>query len=144
VLVGRVRNLPLVEWRPGVRTRLHAAGSTGAESLCVFEQLCEPGAGAPPHRHDGVEEVIVVLEGQARIHVSGEETELGAGESVVLPAGSRHGFRNIGSDVLRILAVFAAATPPVEYEDEPGVLEIGGRGLKRRDAHRAEREGGAR
>jgi quercetin dioxygenase-like cupin family protein len=109
-----------------------------------MEQLCAPGAGAPPHRHDGVEEVIVVLEGLARIHVGGEETELGAGESVVLPAGSRHGFTNVGTDGLRILAVFAAATPPVEYEDEPGMLEIGGHGLKRRDAHRAEREEGAR
>lgn len=104
-----------------------------------MEQLCDPGAGAPPHRHEGVEEVIVVLEGRARIHVSGEETQLGAGESVVLPAGSRHGFTNVGTDSLRILAVFAAATPPVEYEDDPGVLEIGGHGLKRRDAHRAER-----
>ena len=140
MLVGRVRNLPLVEWRPGVLTRLHAAGSTGAESLCVVEQLCDPGAGAPPHRHDGVEEVILVLEGRARIHVSGEETELGAGDSVVFPASSRHGFTNVGTGSLRILAVFAAATPPTEYEDEPSVmLEIGGHGPKRRDAHRAER-----
>jgi quercetin dioxygenase-like cupin family protein len=104
-----------------------------------MEQLCDPGAGAPPHRHDGVEEVIVVLEGRARIHVGSEETQLGAGESVILPAGSRHGFTNVGTDSLRILAVFAAARPPVEYEDEPGVLEIGGHGLNRRDAHRAER-----
>lgn len=105
-----------------------------------MEQLCDPGAGAPPHRHDGVEEVILVLEGRARIHVSGEETELNAGDSVVFPASSRHGFTNVGTDNLRILAVFAAATPRTEYEDEPGVvLEIGGHGLNRRDAHRAER-----
>jgi quercetin dioxygenase-like cupin family protein len=142
VLVGRVRNLPLVEWRPGVLTRLHTAGAAGAESLCVMEQLCDPGAGAPPHRHDGVEEVILVLEGRARVHVSGEETELGAGDSVVCPAGSRHGFTNVGTDSLRILAVFASPIPTTEYEDEPGVvLEIGGHGPKRRDAHRAERPG---
>jgi quercetin dioxygenase-like cupin family protein len=104
-----------------------------------MEQLCDPGAGAPPHRHEGVEEVIFVLEGRARIHVSGEETELAAGESVVFPASSRHGFKNVGTGNLRILAVFAAATPPVEYEDEPGLLEIGGHGPKRRDAHRVER-----
>ena len=105
-----------------------------------MEQLCAPGTGAPPHRHDGVEEVITVLEGLARFHVGDEEAALAAGESVVLPAGSRHGFTNIGTDNLRILAVFAAATPPVEYENEPGVvLEVGGHGPKRRDAHRAER-----
>lgn len=104
-----------------------------------MEQLCDPGAGAPPHRHEGVEEVILVLEGRARIHVGGEETELGAGESVVFPASSRHGFTNVGAGKLRILAVFAVATPPVEYEDEPGTLEIGGQGSRRRDAHRVER-----
>lgn len=139
MLVGRIENLPLVDWRPGVRTRLHVAGSTGAEALCVMEQLCRPGTGAPPHRHDGVEEVIVVLEGEMRVHVAGEEAQLSSGESVVLPAGSRHGFTNVGTDSLRILAVFAAATPPVEYDGEPGVLEIGGHGPERRDAHRARR-----
>lgn len=139
MLVGRFRNLPLVEWRPGVLTRLHTAGSTGSESLCVMEQLSDPGAGAPPHRHDGVEEVLLILEGRAHIHVSGEETELGAGDSVVCPAGSWHGFTNVGRNGLRTLAIFAAAAPPVEYEDEPGVLEIGGRGVRRRDAHRSER-----
>lgn len=144
MLVGRSRNLPLVEWRPGVLTRLHTAGSTGAESLCVMEQLCDPGAGAPPHRHDGVEEVVLVLEGCARMRVDGEETELGAGDSVVVPAGSWHGFTNVGSERLRTLAIFASATPPVEYEDEPRVFEIGGLGVKRRDAHRSEREEGAR
>ena len=105
-----------------------------------MEQLCAPGAGAPPHRHEGVEEVIFVLEGRACIHVGSEKAELVAGESVVVPASSRHGFTNVGTGNLRILAVFAAATPLVEYEDEPGLLEIGGQGSKRRDAHRVERE----
>jgi quercetin dioxygenase-like cupin family protein len=134
------RNRPLVEWRLGVRTRLHAASSTGSERLCVMEQLCAPGAGAPPHRHEGVEEAVAVLEGRARFFVADEEAELTAGESVLVPAGARHGFTNVGEDVLRILAVFSAAAPTVEYEDEPGVLEIGGRGGRRRDVHRAYRD----
>jgi mannose-6-phosphate isomerase-like protein (cupin superfamily) len=144
MIVGRGEDLPLVEWRPGVLTRLYAAGSTGADSLCVMEQLCDPGTGAPPHRHDGIEEVLFVLAGRALVHVGDEESELGAGDSVVVPAGSRHGFKAVGAGGLRILAIFAAATPRAEYEDEPGVvLEIGGRGEKRRDAHRAEREDGS-
>jgi mannose-6-phosphate isomerase-like protein (cupin superfamily) len=143
MIVGRSHELPLVEWRPGVRTRLYAAGSTGAESLCVMEQLCDPGSGAPPHRHEDIEEVLFVLAGRALVHVGDEASELGEGDSVVVPAGSRHGFTAAGTDVLRILAIFAAPTPRAEYEDEPGVvLEIGGRGAKRRDAHRTEHEEG--
>jgi quercetin dioxygenase-like cupin family protein len=134
------RNRPLVEWRPSVRTRLHAASSTGSERLCVLEQLCDPGTGAPPHHHDGVEEVVAVLEGRARFIVAGKEAELMAGESILVPAGARHWFTNIREDALRILAVFPASAPTVEYEGEPEILEIGGLGGRRRDDHRAYRD----
>jgi quercetin dioxygenase-like cupin family protein len=141
MLVVSEENRPLVEWRTGVRTRLHASGSTGARRLCVMEQFCDPATGAPPHRHDGVEEVIVVLAGRARFHAGDDDetAELAAGQSIVLPAGSRHSFVNVGDSTLRILATFSAATPAVEYEGEEGVLEIGGSGAERRDAHRAYR-----
>src|ERR671918_2854361 len=111
--VASAGNQPLVEWRPGVRTRLHAASSTGAEHLCAIEHLCDPGTGAPPHRHDGVEEVIAILEGRARFFVDEEEAELAAGESLLVPAGARHGFTNVGEEVLRVLAAFSSATPTV-------------------------------
>ena len=42
---------PLDEWRPGVMTRMLVSALTGAGHLCVFEQFCEPGRGAPTHRH---------------------------------------------------------------------------------------------
>ena len=115
----------LVEWRPGVLTRMHAARSTGAQTLCVFEQLCEPGAGAPRHRHEGVEEVLVVVEGRGRFEAPGGARDVEAGSSVRFPAGVPHAFTNIGDTTLRLIATFASATPPVEYEDDPGVLEIG-------------------
>lgn len=130
----------LVEWRPGVRTRLHAAASTGATQLCVIEQWCDPGTGAPPHTHFGVEETITVLEGAAEFRVDGERSRVEAGETILLPAFSRHGFANTGKGVLHTLAVFAAAAPPVEYEDEPGVVyEVGGVRPDMRDPHRAVR-----
>jgi mannose-6-phosphate isomerase-like protein (cupin superfamily) len=134
--IATERTRPIVEWRPGVGTRLHAAASTGADRLCLIEQLCDPGAGAPPHRHEDVEEVLAVLEGRARVRVEDEAAELRAGESVVIPPGAWHGFTNVGDGVLRTFAAFSSATPPVEYEGEPDVLEIGGGGSRRRDPHR--------
>ena len=53
----------LEEWRPGVRTLLRVSSASGARDLCIVEQWHDPGCGAPTHRHRGVEEVIVVLEG---------------------------------------------------------------------------------
>jgi mannose-6-phosphate isomerase-like protein (cupin superfamily) len=104
---------------------MHAAHSTGAESLCVFEQLCEPGTGAPWHWHEGVEEVIVVVEGRGRFELPGGPAEVDAGGSVRFPPGCRHAFTNVGSSTLRLIASFASSIPPVEYEHEPGALEIG-------------------
>jgi mannose-6-phosphate isomerase-like protein (cupin superfamily) len=47
------------------------------------------------------------------------------GSAIVLPADSRHGFRNVGEGVLHVLATLASAAPPVEYEEEPGELAVG-------------------
>lgn len=114
------------EWRPGVRTRMLASAATGAETLCVFEQWCNPGCGAPAHVHCATEEVLVVLAGRARIWVEDEAVVLEDGGSVVVPASARHGFENVGEGVLHMLASLAAAAPPVAYEDFPGeVLSIG-------------------
>lgn len=130
-----------VEWRPGVLTRLHASSGSGAAQLCVLEQRCEPGAGAPPHTHFEVEEVIVVLGGEAEFTVDGVTSCVRAGESIVLPAGSVHGFVNSAAGELHTVAVFASASPPVSYEGEPGlVLEVGSAGGERVDPHRRVRE----
>lgn len=130
----------LVEWRPGVRTRLHCGASTGATQLCVIEQWCDPGHGAPAHRHHGVEELILVREGAAEVRIAGEVSALGAGDSIRIPPDVWHGFTNPGPGTLRTLAIFATAAAPVEYEHERGViLEVGGSGPEMRDAHRAVR-----
>ena len=115
------------EWRPGVRTLLRVSAATGARELCVMEQWHDPGCGAPAHVHGGVEEVIVVVAGSAEFWIEGERALLEAGSAVVVPADSRHGFRNAGDGVLHIVATFASAAPPVEYVDDPGPLAIGAR-----------------
>jgi quercetin dioxygenase-like cupin family protein len=105
-----------------------------------MEQWSEPGAGAPTHTHFEVEEAILVVEGSAEFWLDGEHRPVNEGQAILLPAFSRHGFRNAGEGMLHTVAVFAAAAAPVEYENEPGVVyEIGGAGEVRRDAHRAVR-----
>lgn len=130
----------LVEWRPGVRTRLHHSAETGAAQLCVMEQFCDPGTGAPLHTHFEIEESIVVVEGTAEFTCDGTVSTVGAGEAILLPARSWHGFVNTGPGVLHTVAVFASASPPVEYSNEPGqVFEVGVVRGEMRDAHRAVR-----
>ena len=59
---------PKEEWRPGVITQMHVSAQNGASQLCVFEQWCEPGHGAPTHLH-AVEEILHVFEGQAEVWI---------------------------------------------------------------------------
>ena len=96
------------EWRSGVVTRMRVSALTGATDLCIFEQWCAPGTGAPPHRHP-VEEVLTVLSGQMEVLLEGERVNLCANESVLVPPEAVHSFTNTGENELHVLAVLASA-----------------------------------
>lgn len=141
MLVARHADQTVADWRDGVTTRMRASAAGGAEELCVMEQRCRPGAGAPLHVHPNAEEVILVLAGEADFVVGDEEAVLEQGDAVVLPRGVPHRFRNSGSGELHILAAFSSAAPVAAYEGED-TFEIGGVAGRRRDAHRAYVDGG--
>jgi uncharacterized cupin superfamily protein len=141
VLINRASDQELVQWRPGVLTRMHAGRSLGSQRLCLLEQWHEPGRGAPTHRHANAEELLLVLEGTSEVWVVEERARLEAGSTVIIPRNAPHGFRNVDAETLHILAVLSEAEPLVEYLDEEGtVLAIGSRGDARRDPHRALRK----
>jgi len=98
---------PLEHWREGVTTRMLVSAETGAAQLCVFEQWIAPGAGGPTHFHP-VEEILTVLAGEAEIWIEEQRHLVEAGQSALVPAGKRHGFRNSGSSELHIHAILAA------------------------------------
>lgn len=104
------------DWRPGVATRMRISAMNGAKALTVFEQWCKPGLGAPTHWHP-VEEVLSVLSGNAEIWVDGETFQASAGHSALIPATSRHGFRNAGVGELHIMAILASPGFEANYED---------------------------
>ena len=97
---------PREEWRAGVVSRMHVSARHGATQLCIFEQWAAPEAGPPTHRHP-VEEVLTVLSGRADMWLDDEHAVLTAGQSLIVPADRRHGFRNVGSDTLHIQAILA-------------------------------------
>jgi mannose-6-phosphate isomerase-like protein (cupin superfamily) len=102
------------QWRPGVETRMVVSARNGAAQLCIFEQWVAPGVGAPTHVHP-VEEVLTVREGEAEMWMDDERVIVSAGQSLIVPAGRLHGFRNSGAATLHIHAVLASpifeATP---------------------------------
>ena len=99
---------PAEDWRPGVQTRMLISALNGSSQLCLFEQWVSPGNGAPTHSHP-VEEVLMVREGEAEIWLGDERAIVKAGQSLIVPAGRMHGFRNSGAVTLHIHAVLAAS-----------------------------------
>jgi quercetin dioxygenase-like cupin family protein len=107
-------DMPPEAWRPGVETRIRVSARNGTANLCIFEQWVAPGAGAPTHSHP-VEEVLTVLAGEAEMWMDEERAIVRAGQSLIVPAHRKHGFRNSGSATLHLHAVLASpsfeATP---------------------------------
>ena len=104
------------EWRTGVTTRMRISALTGAVQLCIFEQWCAPGRGAPTHLH-AVEEVLTVLAGEAEVWLGEDKATLAAGQSMLVPAGRRHGFRNTGDTTLHVQATLAAPIFEASFDD---------------------------
>jgi mannose-6-phosphate isomerase-like protein (cupin superfamily) len=111
--------VPVEEWRPGVRTRMLTSARNGATALCMFEQWVAFGAGAPTHSHP-VEEVLTVREGEAEMWLDDERIKVTAGQSLIVPALRKHGFRNVGSTTLHVHAVLAS---PVFESTPEGATE---------------------
>jgi mannose-6-phosphate isomerase-like protein (cupin superfamily) len=120
------------EWRAGVVTRMEVSAVTGSVQLCVFEQWCQADRGAPTHLH-AVEEVLTVLSGEALVWVEDERSTVRTGQSVIVPAGRKHGFKNAGADVLHVRAILAAPIFEASFDDQrevsrrwvPGVPAVG-------------------
>jgi len=111
---------PREEWRPGVETMMRISALTGARQLCIFEQWVAPGKGTPNHSHP-VEEVLTVLAGEAGMWIEDRHAVLKAGQSLLIPARAKHGFRNVGDGMLHMHAVLSSPIfeALVEGQDEP-------------------------
>jgi mannose-6-phosphate isomerase-like protein (cupin superfamily) len=107
---------PLEKWRDGVMTQMRVSAVVQGRQLCIFDQFCEPGLGAPMHLH-AVEEVLEVFSGTAEIYLGKETMVVTANQSVLVPAGARHGFKNIGTETLHVRATLAAAIFEASYDD---------------------------
>ncbi len=86
---------------------LNRPGLTPTENLLLVRAHMPPGEAHRFHRHPHAEELIYVLEGQAEQWVGQEKRLLGPGEMAQIPLNAVHATRNVGSQMLRFLALFA-------------------------------------
>lgn len=108
------------KWRDGVMTRMRMSHHFGGRQLCIFDQFCDYGLGAPIHVH-AVEEVLEVIDGRAEITLEGQTSIVTSNKSVLIPAGLKHGFKNIDRRILHVRATLASAIFEASYENKSEV-----------------------
>lgn len=104
---------PLEGWNDAIRGRitwrtLLSGDRTPTAQMTLGVTDVGPGQPNPflPHRHAQAE-IYFVLSGEGVVSIDGVEHALRAGSSVFIPGDVWHGARNTGSEVLRLLYVFA-------------------------------------
>jgi quercetin dioxygenase-like cupin family protein len=133
-------------WGPGDMYTFLVTGEESGGSLFALDCLVGAGGGPPPHRHLAEDELFTITEGRITF-TAGEKTRtVSAGESVFLPRGTRHVYRNEARTAARMIAVYSpagmegwfrevctpvddpsAAPPPVTEELIERMLEAGPR-----------------
>ncbi len=114
---------------PVLRQRLGFSRTTdpdGTEVLHV-EILLDPGGGVTPHVHPGMEERFEVLAGTPSFLAGRRWRTAAAGETVVVPPGTRHAYRNRGGETAHIVC---HARPPSSLQpflEEAAALSRAGR-----------------
>ena len=89
--------------------------ATGPHAQVVVMSI-PPGGEIGEEVHEGVDQVLVFVEGKGATILDGERSAVGPDRLVLVPAGMRHNFINTGSSDLRLYTVYA---PP---QHAPGTV----------------------
>ncbi len=108
----RRNNAETSEGYPGVPRATLVGEEHGAQSLWVGHLEISPGATITTHIHPDTEEAMVIVEGELEAVLGDEVVTLGPGDTVLAPAGIKHGFVNRSDGNAALLAVF----PKTEFE----------------------------
>jgi quercetin dioxygenase-like cupin family protein len=101
----------------GIAVRGLASPSRGATETMTYRVDLRPAQQLPEHRHDH-EEVFHVLDGRLTVSLDGEETALGAGDTVMIPSGVSHFSYTGEGDEASLLAVMPTGTIMIRPDGE--------------------------
>ncbi|MPZ51786.1 MAG: cupin domain-containing protein [Acidimicrobiia bacterium] len=85
----------------------------GNEHALIVRNVLEPGMEQNPHVHE-FDQIALIVEGEARMHVDGEVYDMPAGSIMLIPAGATHNAEPVGDKTVVNLDVFS---PPREDFD---------------------------
>lgn len=98
----------------------------GGEVLHV-EIWVDPGGGVTPHVHRGMEERFEVLAGSPSFLAGRRWRAAAAGETVVVPPGTRHAYRNRGEETAHMVCHARPPSTLQEFLEEAAALSRAGK-----------------
>ena len=97
--------------REGITGKWIASRERGASGVGVLANTVQPGKGAPLHRHDH-EELILVEAGKIWVEMDNKARQVATpGQCVIIPANAPHAWGNEGPEVLRVLFIWNTPDP---------------------------------
>ena len=103
-------------------TRIFRAGPTRSAGWRLVVDS-GPGEGPDPHTHP-YSETFIVLEGRGRFRYGDGYVEAQAGEIVVVPPNTVHGFKGLGPGRLRMVTIHAAPAMETAWLEEDDGGEV--------------------
>jgi len=78
-------------------------------SMFALDCVVGSGGGPPPHKHLAEDELFAITAGSITFTAGSDARTVSAGESVFVPRGTRHSYRNEGPAPARMIAVYTPA-----------------------------------
>lgn len=88
--------------------------TAGASRFALWHGEIEPGGIADAHVHDEMEQVFIILEGEALFRIEDEEHRVGKDDIVFIPAKHVHHVTPVANNTLKMLIFLAP--PPDSFE----------------------------
>lgn len=98
------------QWRPNYRKWDISAQDDGTTSSNLSISVAGPGAGAPLHKHES-DEIIVILDGELDVRLGDDVVTVGRDHTLIIPPNVPHGFSVAGEKEARILTFFPISDP---------------------------------
>jgi quercetin dioxygenase-like cupin family protein len=114
---------------PVLRHRLsfeRARGEDGQEILRI-DIWVDPGGGVTPHIHPAMEERFEVVAGHPSFLAGRKWRTASPGETVVVPAGTRHAYRNKSDEVAHVVCQASPPSSLQEFLEDAAALNRSGK-----------------
>lgn len=113
MLIRNYQDVPVIPYPGNIEKRVVIGPKQGAPTFVMRIFDLPPGTASPWHQHDWEHEVFV-LAGNGLAVSSDEETPVGPGDAIFIPAGEMHCLKNNSQDTFRFMCLV-----PLRGEDTP-------------------------